>query len=148
MQTAIIEYLEAHPAEKLLWIADNTTDGPALTDCVVTTLPVDQTTIEQLGDQHYDCAVLQDLPGSLGQAAAEQLVARLRDVQAQRILWLLDGSVPWERKDLLALGFRLLDGSDDGQRLYGYDIDNYKTTPDWLNAKHWANPELWGKYRW
>jgi len=32
--------------------------------------------------------------------------------------------------------------------VYLFDIETYKRTPDWLNARHWANPELWGKYRW
>jgi len=32
--------------------------------------------------------------------------------------------------------------------IYLFDIETYKRTPDWLNARHWANPELWGKYRW
>ncbi|TKA91199.1 hypothetical protein FAZ79_01265 [Guyparkeria sp. SB14A] len=32
--------------------------------------------------------------------------------------------------------------------VYLFDIKTYKHTPDWLNARNWANPELWGKYRW
>jgi hypothetical protein len=32
--------------------------------------------------------------------------------------------------------------------LFTYHIDDYKKTPDWLNADNWANPEMWGKYRW
>ncbi|WP_322520450.1 DUF6231 family protein [Guyparkeria halophila] len=32
--------------------------------------------------------------------------------------------------------------------IYLFDIETYKRTPDWLNARHWANPELWDKYRW
>ena len=29
--------------------------------------------------------------------------------------------------------------------VYVYNISNYKKTPDWLNNKNWANPELWEK---
>jgi hypothetical protein len=32
--------------------------------------------------------------------------------------------------------------------IYGFDLGSYKATPDWLNARHWAHPEHWGKYRW
>jgi len=32
--------------------------------------------------------------------------------------------------------------------LFKYNISDYKTTPDWLNADNWANPEMWGKYWW
>ncbi|WP_404840873.1 DUF6231 family protein [Alkalilimnicola ehrlichii] len=24
----------------------------------------------------------------------------------------------------------------------------YKTTPDWLNSRNWAHPELFDKFRW
>ena len=32
--------------------------------------------------------------------------------------------------------------------LFSYDLQDYKQVPDWLNAKYWANPELFGKYWW
>ncbi|MDD3447840.1 MAG: DUF6231 family protein [Gammaproteobacteria bacterium] len=32
--------------------------------------------------------------------------------------------------------------------LYGFDIATYKVTPDWLNSRYWANPELWDRYWW
>ena len=38
--------------------------------------------------------------------------------------------------------------NSEANRLFGYDVGTYKTTPDWLNADHWANPELWNKHRW
>jgi hypothetical protein len=27
-------------------------------------------------------------------------------------------------------------------------LREYKQVPDWLNAKFWANPQLFGKYWW
>ena len=30
-----------------------------------------------------------------------------------------------------------------GLRIHYYDLDTYKTVPDWLNARFWANPERW-----
>ena len=35
-----------------------------------------------------------------------------------------------------------------GEPVYLFDIETYKHTPDWLNARNWANPERWEKYRW
>ena len=32
--------------------------------------------------------------------------------------------------------------------IYGFDLGTYKATPDWLNARHWAHPQQWGKQRW
>jgi len=32
--------------------------------------------------------------------------------------------------------------------LFTYDLHDYKQVPDWLNARFWANPEMFGKYWW
>ena len=29
-----------------------------------------------------------------------------------------------------------------------FNIQDYKVSPDWLSARHWAHPELWDIYRW
>jgi hypothetical protein len=31
----------------------------------------------------------------------------------------------------------------DSMRIFHYDLDTYKTVPDWLNARYWAHPERW-----
>ena len=46
---------------------------------------------------------------------------------------------------MVSLGFTRQTAAEP---MYLFDIETYKQTPDWLNARHWANPELWGKYRW
>ncbi|MFO7808749.1 DUF6231 family protein [Guyparkeria sp.] len=48
-------------------------------------------------------------------------------------------------QQLVSLGFTRQAADEP---IYLFDIETYKRTPDWLNARHWANPELWGKYRW
>ena len=149
MQQAIVDYLTEHPAQRLLWLAASAKSpelpGTEVVSKTVAAIPQDP---KQFDEHQYDCAVLQDLPGPLSKAEAESLVAHLRDVNAQRILWLIGVESPWERRELLALGFHHLDQSEDGDDLYGFDIDNYKKTPDWLNPKDWANPERWDKKRW
>jgi hypothetical protein len=149
MREQITHYLNSHPFEHLLWLCDDSKNAPTVP--ASTTLRWEVLTeqlIDSLGNQQFNCAVLEGLPGKLNKSDAESIVAHLRDVLAQRLLWLVEAGSPWTRQDLLALGFRLLDKADNGDELYGYDIDNYKITPDWLNAKHWANPEKWGKKRW
>ena len=52
---------------------------------------------------------------------------------------------------LRALGFsQLLDPASDAQDLaiWQFNILTYKQVPDWLNAKYWANPDNWNKFRW
>jgi xanthine/CO dehydrogenase XdhC/CoxF family maturation factor len=78
------------------------------------------------------------------------LVARVRDVHASRI-WLVPPQTanqgPWCDASLRALGF----ARDPGSllpALYVFDIDTYKRTPAWLNARHWAHPGRWNKARW
>ncbi|HHB11783.1 MAG TPA: hypothetical protein ENK62_01115 [Chromatiales bacterium] len=93
--------------------------------------------------------------GLADQRRAEHVLARLRDLYCQRVLLVtpLDAREPhgWPEAQLRALGFlRLLRtgqaGTDWG--LFGFDLYDYKTTPDWLNPRYWANPHLWNRYRW
>ena len=35
--------------------------------------------------------------------------------------------------------------SNSKVQVFIYDISEYKDSPDWLNSKNWANPELWEK---
>jgi hypothetical protein len=59
---------------------------------------------------------------------------------------LLPSDCQWVEQ-LKALGF-LLQGEAHRQWALVFDVGSYKATPDWLNARHWANPQLWDKYRW
>ncbi|MEX0386189.1 DUF6231 family protein [Spiribacter onubensis] len=84
---------------------------------------------------------------------AIQLVGRLRDLHADRVLVIASGEPDGHlgRQELIGLGFQRWGSSrdpDGRRRWYEFDIAHYKVTPDWLNARHWANPELWDKYRW
>lgn len=51
----------------------------------------------------------------------------------------------------LALGlyrWRRCREEENGWDLYRFDMEHYKPSPRWLNSRHWAHPELFGKYRW
>lgn len=84
--------------------------------------------------------------------AAEQALARLRDLYCQRVILLTPTRGPggWNPATLRALGFvRLAAGGGEGAwALFGFDLYDYKSTPDWLNPRFWAHPELWDRYRW
>ena len=49
--------------------------------------------------------------------------------------------------EMISLGFNLA-GQSPHTTIYNFHIDSYKPTPDWLNDKFWAHPELFDKYRW
>lgn len=81
-------------------------------------------------------------------AAARELLAALRDRQAQHtILWVDLERSPLPEAELRALGFRV-HARDGAHLLCGFDAYDYKDRPDWLNPRHWAHPELWDRYRW
>ncbi|HQS02009.1 MAG: hypothetical protein B7Y58_02165 [Halothiobacillus sp. 35-54-62] len=49
---------------------------------------------------------------------------------------------------LKALGFLLQGDQALSSWCLVFDVGSYKAPPDWLNARHWANPQLWDKHRW
>jgi hypothetical protein len=90
----------------------------------------------------YDLAVLA-LPEQVDENATHS-ITRLRDLLARRVLVLAH---PNQLQLLRALGFSQIEDLGECQ-LWQFNILEYKQVPDWLNAKYWANPENWGKYRW
>lgn len=79
---------------------------------------------------------------------ARELLAALRDRLASHVLVALDlARAPLPEGELRALGYRLL-ARDGDVALFGFDLYDYKDRPDWLNAKFWAHPERWDKFRW
>lgn len=94
----------------------------------------------------------------LDKRRAGNVIARLRDIYCA-VLYVVvpvgdrwPGLVShWENHELLAYGLRRARRySVEGRPLclYHYDIYDYKLTPDWLNTRHWSNPNRWDKARW
>ncbi|MFQ5934880.1 MAG: DUF6231 family protein [Acidiferrobacterales bacterium] len=94
----------------------------------------------------------------MDKSAAGQVLARLRDVHAERLFVVApigetwrDLVSHWEMTDFIGYGMRLVSSyQQDGKplQMYKFDISDYKHTPDWLSPKNWANPERWDKGRW
>lgn len=76
-----------------------------------------------------------------------ELLAALRDKANRRIAVHVGDTRVGDAVDqrMVSLGYRRQSANDG---LYLFDIESYKDTPDWLNPRNWANPELWDKYRW
>lgn len=77
-----------------------------------------------------------------------QSLVKLRDLMAKRIVVV---SALEDEKLLRALGFtQLIDKTAHSSNfaLWQFNILTYKHVPDWFNAKFWANPENWDKFRW
>lgn len=90
------------------------------------------------------CVALMQLnhPDSLpeeGSLAAElgQAVRRF----PERLVVSIESEEP-EDAAFFAFGFRKLQmGQQESIRLFEYCLSEYKQSPDWLNARYWANPE-------
>lgn len=83
----------------------------------------------------------------------ENLLACIRDQHSLPVISFINANrektASSTTKRLSALGFQKnAELSGKACNAYQFDIDNYKNTPDWLNANQWANPELWDKHRW
>ena len=114
--------------------------------------------IQELWNQHqrFDLTIAVDLFEHLEKNNGMQVLARLRDVLCPQYcvcLPLAKQANPkhWHLTDLFSFALSKVDDYSDGNIDYGlfkYNIDDYKKTPDWLNANNWANPAMWGKYWW
>ena len=106
----------------------------------------------ELAARRYDLAVVVDCLEHLPKRTALELLGGIRNLNASRLAVLVDlDACDWQETDLYALA---LQASERFQRdeqtlsLFTYDLREYKQVPDWLNAKFWANPELFGRYWW
>lgn len=110
------------------------------------------------GRGRYAFCLVADTLEHMDKETAGQLIARLRDLHAERLYVVVPmgdawpgHASHWELSDLIGYGMMLAASYDqDGKRLqlFEFDIHTYKDTPDWLNAKYWAHPERWDKDRW
>jgi len=168
IQTIVINILTDHPPNRLLCIGRGTSD--ALHDYLTShprchTVHIDlnesdiHTDLDRLSDQGiFDFTIISDTLEYLQTTAGERLLARLRDIHSKKILLVIPMGSQWKHHvshwretDLLALGFIVkarFTIDNKPVHVYTFDIDSYKTTPDWLNNKYWANPEMWNKFWW
>ncbi|SDT95899.1 DUF6231 family protein [Halopseudomonas salegens] len=103
--------------------------------------------------QRYDLALVAEQLEILDKQRATELLAGLRNLLVNRLAVLVDLNLAsdWQEKDFFALAMQRQGHFQQEERslhLFSYDLQDYKQVPDWLNAKYWANPELFGKYWW
>jgi len=136
----IADYLNRHP------------------DCRVDALDGDDILkhLDSLGK--YDLALVSHVLEHMDKVTAGMLISKLRDLHSARLVMLvaMEPDSPghlshWHEGELFGYGLVHIGalGEDDApMQIYAFDIATYKITPDWLNSKYWANPELFGKYWW
>ncbi len=132
-------YLNVHPIGRLVCVSH----GDYLSS------------VQALG--RVDLAYLSGVIENMDKHAASVLLSRLRDVYAQRVvvtarLGQCDAQrSQWTSQELLAFGMTRIGrypNSDAEIQVFTFDLHNYKPTPDWLNSRDWAHPELYDKHWW
>ena len=81
--------------------------------------------------------------GSRCTRALERALGSACRVYPARLLLLVDTAEAVPPEALFAFGFRRLAPRPDAV-LHEYRLRDYKTPPEWLNARFWANPERFG----
>lgn len=80
----------------------------------------------------------------LGVEQARHLISQTRLYIAPHILLAAQADCALDADMFIALGFTLsARDTAENVRIHEFDLDTYKTVPDWLNARHWAHPERW-----
>jgi len=125
-------------------------------NCSVTHLVPEQIDEMKALEHAFDVAIAINWFEHVDKRVGAQTLARLRDVLSPQycICLPLKDSVSddgWHLTDLFSFALSKVasyqaDGLEYG--LFKYNINDYKKTPDWLNADNWANPQMWGKYWW
>lgn len=129
-------------------------------ECRITYLDADgtlgaATLLEELARQpRFDFVIVRGELERIDAETGAHLLARLRDVHSKRLCVVLDtntGEHRWQASELIAMGLSHWASetvNDTHLEIYGFDLGTYKATPQWLNPRHWAHPEQWGKNRW
>ena len=95
-------------------------------------------------------SINQESQAQLIQASYSSIAIRLRDLFAEQSLLLT--YTPSSGLNFASLGYipLTIETPDELPDLisWQFNLYDYKQRPDWLNAKYWANPENFDKYRW
>ena len=95
-----------------------------------------------------DTGLVVDQLEHLDSHSGAHLLSRLRDVHCKRVFLVVPDSC-WTQSALLALGFtRRQADVMPGAELYLYEPEIFNPPREWNNARDWANPENFRKYRW
>ena len=155
-QQALAALLEQHRPARLLYVGSS--ELPAIdafshshNHCQIDRaltgpLPAD------LAARRYDLALVADCLEHLPKRDGLQLLGGIRNLNTSRMAVLVDlNASDWQATDFYSLALQLSGRFERGGQtvtLFTYDLLDYKQVPDWLNAKYWANPQMFGKYWW
>ena len=111
---------------------------------------IDPTGLTSISPTANNSLQLKGNTSSASTTSYHTIATKLRDLFAEQSLILT--SVTGSDLNLSSFGYIpvSIKTQDDMPRLvsWQFNLYDYKQRPDWLNAKYWANPENFDKYRW
>ncbi len=125
-------------------------------ECSVTHISTNQLDEFWSLNERFDVGLVLNLFEHIPHETGNRVLSKLRDVLTPQycIALPLHDQQPtssWALTDLFSFALSKVASYDNATpplSLFKYNIEDYKKTPDWLNADNWANPQLWGKYWW
>lgn len=139
-----------------LWVSDQPCPNLGLLHTLSWSKTSPQNLLQSPWQKRHDLAVTW-LSAELPWQDVLHLLSALRDLHARQLLAFVPAAA-WSEQNALAqtdslraLGLQQqarFQQGDDLIEAWSFDIRTYKTVPDWLNPRFWANPENWNKYRW
>ena len=96
-------------------------------------------------DRRFDLAIVSSACALEARPSAAPLLATLRDRHARCVAIVGEEHV-FESRELVALGFEQTELGES--LLWLFDPDAESRQREWNDARHWANPENFDKYRW
>ena len=155
-QQALAALLEHDAPARLLHVGSG--DMPAVQafsrsheNCHVERAPTGPLSADLAG-RRYVLALNADCLEHMPKREGLQLLGGIRNLNASRIAVLVDlAACDWQATDFFALALQIsarFERDEQTLTLFTYDLLAYKQVPDWLNAKYWANPQMFGKYWW
>lgn len=104
----------------------------------------------------YDLAFVSHCLEYMDKTQADIVISKLRDLHSERLIVVIPIGLGWSQhkshwthNEMLAFGLVHI-GSHQHQNkpvhVYAFDLTTYKATPEWLNSRYWAHPEMFDKY--
>lgn len=121
--------------------------------CTLTSLDLEAMPLETFSEhlsplvQHIDMVIVAEDIETLDRERATQVIGQLRNVLNAQIIALLSSKAALGFNEMIGLGFKR-ESIESGLATYTYDIANYNKKREWNNARFWANPQNFDKFRW
>ena len=122
-------------------------------ECQLISLDLKENHLDTLAEQlnrlvnSVDMVLIAEDMALLSKAQASQVIGQLRNILNAQIIALISNESPLGFNEMIGLGFKR-ESQEKDSATYTYDIANYNKKREWNNARFWANPQNFDRFRW